>query len=158
MNNIWVSQPDEVQCSPIQLILILFVRNLNKDRIIARKFFSWRDKSVHERPKKGTHGLYRVSRKNAPQFLPKSLATNMLEGWDIIHWKGGIHSFVWSTKTFLCDIWEPRYKQNSIGYQISKCLNIGQSKCLEIWCPIFFYLYFGSLIFKEMGLNFQHAQ
>ena len=40
-----------------------------------------------------------------------SLATNMLEGWDIIHWKGVIHSFVWSTKTFLFDIRKPRYKQ-----------------------------------------------
>ena len=56
-----------------------------------------------------------------------SLDTNMLENWDIIHWKGGIHSFVWSTKTFLYDIWEPRYKQIKMGYQISKCLNIGQS-------------------------------
>ena len=43
-----------------------------------------------------------------------SLATNMIEGRDIIHWKDGIHSFVWSTKTFLYDIWEPRYKQIKI--------------------------------------------
>ena len=56
-----------------------------------------------------------------------SSAINMLERWNIIHWKDGIHSFVWSTKTFLCDIWEPRYKQIKMGYQISKCLNIGQS-------------------------------
>ena len=32
--------------------------------------------------------------KNAPQFLRNFLATNMQEGWDIINWKGGIHSFV----------------------------------------------------------------
>ena len=68
-----------------------------------------------------------VQKKMRRSFCLISLAANMLEGWDIIHWKGGIHSFVWSTKTFLCDIWEPRYKQNKIGYQISKCLNIGQS-------------------------------
>ena len=41
-------------------------------------------------------------------------------------------SFVWSTKTFLYDIRKPRYKQIKMGYKISKCLNIGQSYCLEI--------------------------
>ena len=59
-------------------------------------------------------------------LYPRNYITNMLESWDIIHWKGGIHSFVWSTKTFLYDIQEPRYKQIRIGYQISKYLNIGQ--------------------------------
>ena len=102
--------------------------------------------------------LQGVQKKMRLSFCIISLVTNMLEGRDIIHWKGGIHSFVWSTKTFLYDIWEPRYKQNKIGYQISKCLNIGQSQCLKICCPILFYFYFGSLILKEMGLNFQHAQ
>ena len=63
-------------------------------------------------------------------FCLISLATNMVETWDIIHWKGGIHSFVWSTKTFLYDIWEPRYKQIKMGYQISKCLNIEKS---SVW-------------------------
>ena len=56
-----------------------------------------------------------------------SLATNMQESWDIIHWKGGIHSLVWNKKTFLYDIRKSRYKQFKIEYQISKCLNIGQS-------------------------------
>ena len=66
--------------------------------------------------------------KHAPHgFCLISLATNMLKSWDIIHWKGGIHSFVWSTKTFLYNIQEPRYEQSKMGYQISKCLNIGQS-------------------------------
>ena len=60
-------------------------------------------------------------------FCLVSLATNMLESWDIIHWKGGIHIFVWSTKTFLYNIWEPRYKQIKMEYQISKCFNIGKS-------------------------------
>ena len=55
------------------------------------------------------------------------LAANVPEGWDIIHLKVEIHSSVWSTKTFLYDIQEPRYKQIKMGYQISKCLNIGQS-------------------------------
>ena len=38
----------------------------------------------------------------------------MLESWDIIVWKGEVHSFVWITKTFLYDIQEPRYKQIKI--------------------------------------------
>ena len=71
-----------------------------------------------------------VQKKMRRSFCLISLATNMLESWDIIHWKGGIHSFVWSTKTFLYDIREPRYKQIKMGYQISKCLNIGKS---SVW-------------------------
>ena len=70
-------------------------------------------------------------------FCSISLVTNMLEGWDIIHWKGGIYSFVWSTKTFLCDIREPRYKQIKMEYQTSKCLDIEKSsvrnKSKTIW-------------------------
>ena len=54
----------------------------------------------------------------------------MLEDWDMINWKGGIRSFVWSTKTFLYDIWEPIYKQIEMGYHISKCLNIEES---SVW-------------------------
>ena len=68
-----------------------------------------------------------VQKKISRSFCLISLATNMLESWAIIHWKGGIHRFVWSTKTFLFDIREPRYKQIKMGYHISKCLNIGQS-------------------------------
>ena len=45
-----------------------------------------------------------VQKKMRRSFCLISLATNMLESWHIIHWKGGIHSFVWSTKTFLYDI------------------------------------------------------
>ena len=68
-----------------------------------------------------------VQKKMRRSFCLTSLATNMLEEWDMIHWKGGIHSFVWSTKTFLYAIWKSRYKQIKMGYQISKFLNIGQS-------------------------------
>ena len=60
-----------------------------------------------------------------------SLATKMLESWDIIHWKGGIRSFIGSTKIFLYDIREQRYKQIKIWYQILKCLNIGKSSVLK---------------------------
>ena len=44
-------------------------------------------------------------------FCSISVATNMLEGWDIFHLNGGIHRSMWSTKTFLYDIWGPRYKE-----------------------------------------------
>ena len=72
-----------------------------------------------------------VQKKMCRSFCLISLVTNILGSWDIIHWKGGIHSFVWSTKTFLYDIWEPRYKQIKMGYQILKCLNIGKSSVLK---------------------------
>ena len=53
-----------------------------------------------------------------------SLATSMLEGWGIFHLKGDIHSIVSSTSSFLCDIREPRYNQNKMGYEIKKIENI----------------------------------
>ena len=68
-----------------------------------------------------------VQKKMRRSFCLISLDTSILEGWDIMHWKVGIHGFIWSTKTFLYDIREPRYKQIKMGYQISKCLHIGQS-------------------------------
>ena len=57
--------------------------------------------------------------------------TNILKGCDIFHMKGVIHSFIWSTKTFLYDIREPRYKQNNLGYQKSRDENNKQSNVLE---------------------------
>ena len=56
-----------------------------------------------------------------------SFATNMLEGWDIFYLKGGIQSSIWSRNTFLYVIRELRYKQNNIGYQISRIWNKDQS-------------------------------
>ena len=44
--------------------------------------------------------------------------SNMLGGWYIFYMKGGTHSSVLSTKTFLCDIRASRYKQTKMGYQI----------------------------------------
>ena len=64
-------------------------------------------------------------------FCVTFLATNMQEGWDIIHLKGEVHSSVWSTKTFLYDIRKLRYKQIKMGYQITKVLDIGQSCSLK---------------------------
>ena len=78
------------------------------------------------------------------------LATNMPEGCDIIHLKGEIHSSVWSTKTFLNIIREPKYKQIKMGYQISKVLYIGQSSSLK--SDVQYCL--AALCFTEMGLNF----
>ena len=60
--------------------------------------------------------LQGVQKKMRRSFCLIPLATNMLESWDLIHWKGGIHSFVWSKKTFLYHIWEPRNKQIKMGY------------------------------------------
>ena len=48
-------------------------------------------------------------------FCLISPATNMIDDWDIIHLKSEIHSYVWSTKTFLYDIRELRYKQIKMG-------------------------------------------
>ena len=64
--------------------------------------------------------IYRVSSRSV--FLI-SLATCILEDWNIFHLKGDIHSFVSSTSSFLCDIGEPRYEQNKVGYQISRIRN-----------------------------------
>ena len=44
----------------------------------------------------------------------------MLKFWDIFLLRGGIDTSVWSTKTFLDDIKEQRYKQINKGYQNSK--------------------------------------
>ena len=41
-------------------------------------------------------------------------------------------------KTFLYDIWELRYKQIKIGYQISTTKKYWAIQCLEILCPILF--------------------
>ena len=57
-------------------------------------------------------------------FCLISLVRNMLEGCYMFYFKGGIHRSVWITKTFLYDIRELRYKQNNMGYHISKNLNI----------------------------------
>ena len=37
--------------------------------------------------------------------------------------KGNIHRYVLSTISFLCDIGEPRYRQNNTGYQNIKIVN-----------------------------------
>ena len=49
-------------------------------------------------------GTKKTSLNSQHRFYLISLTKNMLEGWDIIHWKGGIHSFVLSTKTCMYDI------------------------------------------------------
>ena len=40
-----------------------------------------------------------------------------------------MHSFVSSTSSYLCDIGEPRYKQNKMGYQISRMQNTVLLQC-----------------------------
>ena len=69
--------------------------------------------------------------KGWPKKNLTKMATNVPEGWDIIHLKGEVHSSVWSTKTLLYDVREPRYKEIKMGYQITKVLDIGQSSSLK---------------------------
>ena len=61
------------------------------------------------------HKDKRVNKKNSlnlrHSFCLICLATNMLEGWDIINLKG-------QSIAFLYDKREPRYKQIKMGYQI----------------------------------------
>ena len=53
-------------------------------------------------------------------FCLISSATNRVKGWYIFHVKGGKHSSIWSTKTFVYDDGRARNKQNNMGYQTSK--------------------------------------
>ena len=64
-----------------------------------------------------------------------SPATSTQKDWDIFHLKGDIHSFVSGTSSFLCDIGESRYKQNKIGYQISRIRNDVLTKVLAKKTP-----------------------
>ena len=50
--------------------------------------------------------LHGVQKKVSHFLFLISLTTNMLEGWDIFHLKGEVHSSIWSTITFLYDIRE----------------------------------------------------
>ena len=87
-------------------------------------------------------------KKNASKVVwIKSPATNILDDWDISHLKDRICSSVWSTKTFLYDIWELRYKQNNMCYHLSKIVNIEQSSVLKSdtqYCFPYISWYFGS--------------
>ena len=61
-----------------------------------------------------------------------SLVENILEGWNIFHFKGGSHKSIPSTKTFLCEIRKPRYKLNNIGYDIPNILSIFIWNCQNL--------------------------
>ena len=84
--------------------------------------------------------------KNAPQFLrhfsgykrPKRLG----------------HDSVWSTKTFLYDIREARYKNIKMGYQITKVLYIGQSSSLKFDVQFCLTYFLAALRFTEIVLSF----
>ena len=58
--------------------------------------------------------------------------------------KGDIHSYVLSTSSFLCDIGEPRFRQNNTRYQIIKIVKYELIPYLKIWYPVLFCLYLGS--------------
>ena len=97
-------------------------------------------------------------KKNAPLwFCLISLVRNILEGWSIFHLKGGIHRSIWSTKTFLYDIVELRYKRNNMEYQISKFLNIEQSSVLKTDTQYCFPYISVLPCCAELGLNLKNA-
>ena len=83
-----------------------------------------------------------------------SLATNILEGWDIIHLNGGIQSSVWSTKTFLYDIREPRYKQIKIGFRFQKYQILDNLMSWILMCHIVL-LIFRLLMFYRNGFELE---
>ena len=99
-------------------------------------------------------------------FCLISTATSILEGWDIFHLKGDIHSFVSSISSFLWDNGEPRYEQNKIGYQISRIRKTVLLQFLQKKCPaqnrlflvtknVFFVIFFFSYlkrVFSELML------
>ena len=87
------------------------------------------------------------------QGVPKTCIQDCLtniSGCDISHLKGGIFSSVWSTKTFLCNIREPRYREIKIGYYTFRYWLIS---FLELRCLILFCLYFGSLVLYKNGIE-----
>ena len=45
---------------------------------------------------------------------------NIVKSWDISQMKGDIHSYVFSTNSFLYNIGDPRIRQNNTRYQIIK--------------------------------------
>ena len=49
--------------------------------------------------------------------LPVSRPPNVTEKTACTQMKGGIPRYVFSTSSPLCDIGEPRYRQNNTGYQ-----------------------------------------
>ena len=75
---------------------------------------------------------YRVPQKKGDLFCDQYLhhIKHKYAGY-IFYWKDGIHSSVWSTKTFLYHIREPRYKQNNMWYLISRISNNKQSNIFK---------------------------
>ena len=70
-----------------------------------------------------------VSKKMSRSFYLISLATSSLESWDVSQIKADIHRYVLSTISFLCDIGEPRYRQNDTGYRINRIVKY----CLKLY-------------------------
>ena len=74
--------------------------------------------------------------KHVPQFLLDFSGYKHARRWSHIAFlKGGIHSSVWSTRTFLYNIREPRYKQIRFGHQNLKKFNMGQFSVFKYDVP-----------------------
>ena len=54
------------------------------------------------------------------QRAPCTQNVKIVKSWDIFQMKWYINSSVLDTSSFLCDIGEPRFRQNYIGYQTFK--------------------------------------
>ena len=94
--------------------------------------------------------------KETPHFGFCFRVKNILEDWCIFHIKGKIDRSVWSTKTFLYGIKEPRYKQNDMGYHISKILNFEQSSVLKTDTQYCFPYISALPCCAELGLNLKN--
>ena len=80
--------------------------------------------------------LTKLDKFNQNQFIysvpqKKVCQMNMLEGSGIFSLKSGIHSSVWSTKTFLYNITTQRYKQGDQISRICKTLDCSEDKVFE---------------------------
>ena len=78
----------------------------------------------------------------------------MLEGWNIIRLKGGMHSSVCNTKTFLYDIRELRYKQIKITISDIRSQYL---KCLKSDIPFWFAYISASWYGTEIFLYFRRC-
>ena len=120
------------------------------------RYLIWR--SVHLCDKVSMVQGVRVHQKMRQSVCIISLATNMLEGWDIIHLKSDIHSSVWSTTPF-CTISGSRdMSKSKWGIRfLKKNRRYWTSRVLKSDVPYFFTYISAPLRFTEMSLNMKNA-
>ena len=83
---------------------------------------------------------------NPPWFFHDFQAMNILEGWEISHFKDDILRHVSCSNPFLYKITEPKNKQNDMRHEILRLyLDCPISEFFRIWYPILICLYLDSL-------------